>query len=336
MMKRNVWRLAHRPMGAIRDTDLEYRQELLPDLPDGHVLLRVRYLSIDPAQRVFMGDQEQFAAPIGIGSPVVGMVAGIVVASRRADMAAGTVLAGMGEWADYIVTDGTGFAPLPQIEGRHLSDVFGTLSLVGPTAYFGLLDVGRPKSGETLVVSAAAGGVGQIVGQIGKMRGCRVIGIAGGKEKCEFVTKALGFDACIDYKNSDVGHALDALVPEGVDVYFEQVGGSIRQAVISRMNHHGRVVVCGMISDYEGNHADDRPGFWWTVMMRRLTVQGFIVNDYADELPAAIDEMAGWMRDGLLATRQDIRQGLDGALASIRDVYSGRNLGKLLVEVTPE
>src|SRR5690606_9681696 len=154
--------------------------------------------------------------------------------------AVGTVLAGIGEWADHIVTDGTGFSPLPEVPGRDLADVFGTLSLVGPTAYFGLLEVGRPKAGDTLVVSAAAGGVGQIVGQIGKMQGCRVIGIAGGREKVAFVTETLGFDACIDYKNADVGRELDRLAPGGVDVYFEQVGGPIRQAVMQRMNHYGR------------------------------------------------------------------------------------------------
>lgn len=335
MMKRRVWRLARRPAGAISDQDLVYGEETLPDLPDGHVLLRVRYLSIDPAQRVFMGEQEQFAPPVEIGAPVVGIVAGVVVASRKADVAVGTVLAGMGEWADHIVTDGTDFAPLPEVPGRDLADVFGTLSLVGPTAYFGLLEVGRPKAGDTLVVSAAAGGVGQIVGQIGKMQGCRVIGIAGGREKAAFVTETLGFDACIDYKNDDVGRELDRLAPGGVDVYFEQVGGPIRHAVMQRMNQYGRVAVCGMVSDYEGTEADERPGFWWTVMMRRLTVQGFIVNDYADRMPAALEQIAGWMRDDLLVTRQDVRQGLDRALVSIRDLYAGRSLGKSLIEVTP-
>src|SRR5690606_37624195 len=198
MMKRHVWRLARRPAGAISDQDLVYGEETLPDLPDGHVLLRVRYLSIDPAQRVFMGEQEQFAPPVEIGAPVVGIVAGVVVASRKADVAVGTVLAGMGEWADHIVTDGTGFAPLPEVPGRDLADGRGWLSLGGPTAYVGVLEVGRGKAGGWRGGSAAAGGGGQVVGQWGRMQGCWVSGIAGGGEKAAFEPETLGFDACIE------------------------------------------------------------------------------------------------------------------------------------------
>jgi NADPH-dependent curcumin reductase CurA len=335
MTKRNVWRLARRPTLAINEDDLQFGNETLRDLVQGEVLLRVRYLSIDPAQRVFMGEQEQFIAPIAIGSPVIGVVVGVVVETLNDALPTGTMLTGLGEWADYIITDGKGFTALPDVAGRNLSEVFGTLSLVGPTAYFGLLDIGRPSPGETLVVSAAAGGVGQVVGQIGKMRGCRVIGIAGGSKKCAFVTEDLGFDACIDYKSMDVGSELDRLAPQGVDIYFEQVGGPIRDAVMTRMKMFGRVAVCGMIADYGDTTADIRPGFWWTIMMRRLTVQGFIVNDYVEQMPAAIDELARWMRDGHLITRQDVRHGLDKARTSLQDVIAGRNLGKVVIEIAP-
>jgi len=335
MSTRHVWRLARRPAGSIVTDDFRFGSEPIPELCDGEFLLRVRYLSLDPAQRVFIGDQEQFLPPVELGAPMFGLVVGVVEKSRKEGIAVGTLLSGAGEWADYIVSDGTGFTELPTFPGISLAATFGTFSLVGPTAYFGLLDIADPQPGETLVVSAAAGGVGQIVGQIGKLKGCRVIGIAGGPEKCAFVTEQLGFDACIDYKSVNVGDALDHLAPEGVDIYFEQVGGPIRNAVMERMKMFGRVSVCGMISEYNVTHADTQPSYWWAIMMRRLTVRGFIFDDYRARFPEAEKNLAAWMQSGQLTTRQDIRQGLENALSSLQDLYSGRNFGKLLLEVTP-
>jgi len=335
MSTRHAWRLARRPAGSIVADDFRFGSESIPELSDGQFLLRVRYLSLDPAQRVFISDQEQFLPPVELGAPMRGLVVGIVERSKKEGIAEGTILSGVGEWADYIVSDGTGLTELPAFPGLSLAETFGTFSLVGPTAYFGLLDIANPQSGETLVVSAAAGGVGQIVGQIGKLKGCRVIGIAGGPEKCAFVTEQLGFDACIDYKSVDVGEALDQLAPEGVDIYFEQVGGPIRNAVMERMKMFGRVSLCGIISEYNATDADTQPSFWWTIMMRRLTVRGFIFDDYRTRFPEAMENMAAWMQSGDLTTRQDIRQGLENALSSLQDLYSGRNFGKLLLEVTP-
>jgi hypothetical protein len=335
MSTRHIWRLARRPVGSIVDDDLRYVSEQLPDLRDGQFLLRVRYLSLDPAQRGWMGDQESYMPPIPIGAPMRGGVVGVVVASCKAGVAEGDVLAGFGEWADHIICD-DGFSPMPSIPGVSLAAAFGTLGLVGPTAYFGLLDVGRPQPGETLVVSAAAGGVGQVVGQIGKIKGCRVIGIAGGPEKCAFVTGDLGFDACIDYKAADVGEELDRLAPDGVDVNFEQVGGPTMTAVLSRMRRFGRVALCGLISGYNDEAGAEPPSQWGRVLIRRLAVRGFIVTDFLDRYPEAIGDLARWMADGRIKTRQDIRPGLSTALDSLRELYSGGNFGKLLVEVTPE
>lgn len=335
MSTRHVWRLARRPAGSIVADDFQFGSESIPELSDGQFLLRVRYLSLDPAQRVFIGDQEQFLPPVELGAPMFGLVVGVVEKSRKEGIAVGTILSGAGEWADYIVSDGTGLTELPTFPGLSLAATFGTFSLVGPTAYFGLLDIADPQPGETLVVSAAAGGVGQIVGQIGKLKGCRVIGIAGGPEKCAFVTEQLGFDACIDYKSVNVGDALDHLAPEGVDIYFEQVGGPIRNAVMERMKMFGRVSVCGMISEYNITDADTQPSFWWAIMMRRLTIRGFIFDDYRARFPEALENMAAWMQSGHLTTRQDIRQGLKNAVSSLQDLYLGRNFGKLLLEVTP-
>ncbi len=207
------------------------------------------------------------------------------------------------------------------------------LSLVGPTAYFGLLEIGKPKAGETLVVSSAAGGVGQIVGQIGKLKGCRVIGIAGGKTKCDFVVDELGFDAAIDYKAEDVGEALDRLAPEGVDINFEQVGGPIMAAVIARMKPFGRVVVSGLISQYNGEPTD---GIFLGPMLyvRRLLVQGFIILDYLPRYGEAQHELASWLMAGKIKTRVDVRPGLENAVAVLKELYTGGNFGKLLIEVS--
>ena len=335
MTHRNVWRLAKRPVGDIADGDLVYGAEALPALGDGEFALRVIYLSLDPTNRIWMSDQEQYMPPVVVGAAMRGGICGRVVESRKAGVNPGDLYAGLGEWADVMVTDGTGLSRLPEIPGVPLAAAFGTLGLVGPTAYFGLLDIGKPQPGETLVVGAAAGGVGQIVGQIGKIMGCKVIGIAGGKAKCDYVVGELGFDACIDYKSQDVGTELDRLAPEGVDINFEQVGGEIMVAVLDRMKLFGRIPLCGLISSYNATEASDPPGYWTMMLMRRLTVRGFIVTDFAPRFGEAAQAMLGWMIAGKLKTRQDIRPGLENAATAVKDLYTGGNFGKLLVEVTP-
>lgn len=334
-MERHVWRLARRPVGDIADGDLHYVTEALPPLADGQFRLRVTYLSLDPTNRIWMSDMEQYMPPVELGAGMRGGVCGRVVESRKEGVAVGDLYAGLGEWADLMTTDGTGLSRLPEVPGIPLAAAFGTLGLVGPTAYFGLLDIGNPKPGETLVVSAAAGGVGQIVGQIGKIKGCKVIGIAGGPAKCAYAVDELGFDACIDYKSQDVGAELDRLAPEGVDINFEQVGGDIMVAVLKRMKWFGRMPLCGLISGYNATEASEPPGFWTQMLMRRLRVQGFIVTDYTSRFAESGMALAGWMLEGKLKTRQDIRPGLENAASAVKDLYSGGNFGKLLVEVTP-
>ena len=335
MTNRNVWRLAKRPVGDIADGDLVYGNEALPALQDGQFTLRVTYLSLDPTNRIWMSDQEQYMPPVVVGAPMRGGVVGRVVESRKDGVNVGDLYAGLGEWADHMVTDGTGLSRLPEIPGVSLAEAFGTLGLVGPTAYFGLIDIGQPKPGETLVVSAAAGGVGQIVGQIAKIKGCRVIGIAGGKAKCDYVVNELGFDACIDYKSQDVGAELDRLAPDGIDINFEHVGGDIMVAVLKRMKLFGRIALCGMISSYNATDTAEPPGFWTMILMRRLTIRGFIVTDFAPRFAESGAALLAWMMEGKLKTRQDIRPGLENAATAVKDLYSGGNFGKLLVEVTP-
>jgi NADPH-dependent curcumin reductase CurA len=335
MTQRHVWRLAKRPVGDIADGDLVYGAESLPPLADGQFSLQVIYLSLDPTNRIWMSDMEQYMPPVEIGAAMRGGVCGRVLESRKTGVNPGDLYAGLGEWADIVVTDGTGLARLPEIPGIPLAAAFGTLGLVGPTAYFGLLDIGQPKPGETLVVSAAAGGVGQIVGQIGKITGCRVIGIAGGKAKCDYVVNELGFDAAIDYKAEDVGAALDRLAPGGIDINFEQVGGQIMVEVLKRMKLFGRISLCGMISSYNATDATEPPGLWTMILMRRLLIRGFIVTDFASRFAESGQALAGWMLGGQLKTRQDIRPGLENAATVVKDLYTGGNFGKLLVEVTP-
>lgn len=330
---RHVWRLAKRPVGDIADSDLSYKKEVLPELSEGQFLLAVGYLSLDPTNRIWMSDMEQYMPPVRLGDAMRGGVVGRVLKSRKAGVTEGMLMAGLGEWASHMVTDGVGMSPFPELPGITIPQAFGTFGVVGPTAYFGLLDIGQPKPGETLVVAAAAGGVGQIVGQIGKLKGCKVIGIAGGAEKCRYVTQELGFDHAIDYKTEDVGAALDRIAPDGVDINFEQVGGPIMNAVLSRMKLFGRVPLCGMISGYNAVDAPEEAGRWTLILMRRLTIRGFIVTDFAPRFPEAFQALAGWMLEGKVKTRQDIRPGLEHARETVKLLYSGGNFGKLLVEV---
>lgn len=336
MTKRQVWRLARRPKGDIAAGDLQFVEETVPEIGEGQVHVRVLYLSLDPTNRIWMSDMEQYMPPVGLGEPMRGGIVGRVVASRNPAFAEGQLVAGLGAWTDLLVSDGTGLQPMPEIPGISIPEAFGTFGVVGPTAYFGLLDIGQPKAGETLVVSAAAGGVGQIVGQIAKLKGCRVIGIAGGPEKCRYIRDELGFDGAIDHRSEDVGAALDRLAPDGVDINFEQVGGPIMSAVLARMRLFGRMPLCGMISTYNATDAREEPGRWTLILMRRLTIRGFIVTDFAPRFPECLQVLAGWMLEGKVKTRQDIRPGLERADEWVKLLYSGGNFGKLLVAVSPE
>ncbi len=334
--ERKLWRLRRRPQGAIRDGDLEFLTEPLPDLKDGEFLIEVLYLSLDPTNRIWMSDMRQYMPPVKLDAPMRGGVAGRVAKSRKQGVSEGEIWFGLGEWADHIVTNGSGYTKAQLPPGLPLSVAYGVFGLVGPTAYFGLIEIGQPKAGDTLVVSAASGGVGQIVGQIGKIKGCRVIGIAGGAEKCRFLTEELGFDAAIDYKNEDVGKRLDALAPDGVDINFEQVGGPIMETVMSRMKLFSRMPLCGMISGYNDEKPGGGPRTFPLILMQRIKVQGFIVFDFQTQFGAMMRELGGWITEGRIKTRQDVRPGLDKALHYLDLLYTGGNTGKLLCQVSPD
>ncbi len=331
---RQVWRLRKRPEGNISNQDLDYVTEPMPICGEGQVLIAVDYLSLDPTNRIWMSDAEQYMPPVGINDPMRGGIAGRVVESKNSALPVGTLVAGLGEWATHMVAAPPFVGPLPLPEGAPVATMWGSLGGVGWTAYCGFLNICDPKLGEILVVSAAAGAVGSLVGQIGKIKGCTVIGIAGGAEKCHYVTQELGFDHCIDYKAQDVGAELDRLCPDGIDMNFENVGGDIMNAVTARLRLFGRMALCGMISTYNDTAVEAVPNPWNDILMRRLKVQGFIVSDYVEQFAEASQQLAQWWSEGKIKTREDVRPGLENALEALGDLYTGGNKGKLLVKVS--
>jgi NADPH-dependent curcumin reductase CurA len=333
------WRLKRRPVGEIKAGDLELIDAPKPVPKDGEMLVRNIYLSLDPTNRIWMSDMEQYMPPVAIGDVMRGGTLGIVEQSNADGFAVGDiVMPGMGGWQDYSIGSSTGaFATrkLPKIPGVPLSTFMSALGFTGATAYFGLLDLGQPKAGETVVVSAAAGAVGQIVGQIAKIKGCRVVGLAGSDEKCRYVVKDLGFDACINYKKGDLVAALKRECPNGIDVDFENAGGVILDAVLANINMKARIVLCGLISQY--NAEGSVPGHNLTsILMKRARIEGFIIIDYIPRLPEFAMQMAQWVMEGKVKDRVDINDGLEHAVTTLGKLFTGGNTGKLLVRVSPE
>jgi NADPH-dependent curcumin reductase len=326
------WRLAARPRGLPVPTDWEWREEPVPSPGDGEFLVRARLISLDPAMRGWMNAGRSYLPPVGIGEVMRALGGGEVVASRHPDFSAGDQVTGNFGVQDFAISDGSGVfrvsldvAPLPM----YLS----VLGVTGLTAYFGLLEIGRPQPGETVVVSAAAGAVGMVVGQIAKIKGCRVVGIAGGPEKCRFVVEELGFDAAIDYRHEDVRTALRERCPDRVDVYFDNVGGEILDAVLTRLARHARVVLCGSISQYNNDGPARGPANYMALLVDRARMEGFLVFDFASRYREGAAQMASWIADGRLLSVEDIVTGLESFPETLLRLYRGENLGKLLLAV---
>ncbi|MFP5305917.1 MAG: NADP-dependent oxidoreductase, partial [Gammaproteobacteria bacterium] len=299
MAANRQWRLRRRPRGAVVADDLEWVESTLPPLADGQVRVRNLLLSLDPTNRLWMSEREQYLPPVGLGETMRGGVLGVVEDSRSERFAPGElVMPAMGAWESYTQADAAQLHRVRREPGLPLTAQLSVLGATGVTAYFGMLDIGRPKAGETVVVSAAAGAVGSVAGQIAKLHGCRVIGIAGGPQKCAWLTDALGFDGAIDYKREDPGAALARLCPEGVDVYFENVGGRIFDAVMPHLNRFARVPLCGLIASYNDDGPVPGPAHFDRVLMRRLRIEGFIVLDYLPRFAEAQAALAGWVREG--------------------------------------
>ncbi|HTZ49637.1 MAG TPA: NADP-dependent oxidoreductase [Verrucomicrobiae bacterium] len=326
--------LRARPSGLVTPEVLQLTEAPVAALEEDQALGRVKYLSIDPTMRVWMADIPQYMPPVQIGELMRAFGLAEIVESRHPNYKKGDKVMGLTGLQEFVVITGKetrSFQKLPSIPFLSDTNFLGTLGVNGLTAYFGLLEIGKPQTGETLVVSAAAGATGSIAGQLGKIRGCRVVGIAGSDEKCQWVKEELGFDAAINYKHADWKQQLQAATPNGIDIDFENVGGEIMQAVLHRMNLHGRVVLCGLISGYTKN--DPALASFGQVLIKRLRVEGFIILDYASRFTEAAQKLGMWKMTGKLKDKQTILKGLDKAPEAINMLFAGGNIGKLMIEL---
>jgi NADPH-dependent curcumin reductase len=323
--------LKSRPEGKPGLGNFELAERPVPEPGDGEVLMRIRYLSLDPYMRGRMSAAKSYAKPAEVGQPMVGGTVGDVIASRNPKFAVGDVVLGFGGWQEYALSNGAGLRKLDPAAAP-ISTALGVLGMPGTTAYVGLLEIGKPQPGETVVVAAASGAVGSVVGQIAKIKGARAVGVAGGADKCRFVTETLGFDACVDHRAGDFAAALAAACPSGIDVYFENVGGAVQQTVWPLLNDFARVPVCGLIAQYNATTPMPGPDMF-SVLRKRLTLRGFIVSDFAARQPDFLREASEWVRNGRLKYREDVVEGLQNAPSAFLGLLDGKNFGKLLVKV---
>lgn len=318
------------PVGAPRVDDFAIVHEPLPKPGAGEILCRTIYLSLDPYMRSRISGVRSYAAPVEIGQVIVGGTVSEVVESNHRGFQRGDVVVGYDGWQGYAVSNGAGMRKLDPAAAP-ISTALGVLGMPGLTAYVGLLDIGRPKRGETVVVSAASGAVGAVVGQLAKAEGCRAVGIAGTDAKCRYVVDELGFDACVNYRTG-LPDKLAAACPSGIDVYFENVGGAVLDAVLALVNPGARIPLCGLISEYNATSPAPGPN-WRTLLTKRVRVQGFIVSDHLDRAPAFLADLTPRVRDGRLKYREDVVDGLEQAPAAFIGLLEGKNFGKLIVRV---
>ncbi|MEB0140124.1 MULTISPECIES: NADP-dependent oxidoreductase [unclassified Undibacterium] len=333
------YRLAARPVGMPKTSDWSFVTDALPELKEGDILVQTIYLSLDPAMRGWMNEGKSYIRPVAIGEVMRAGGVGKIIASKSDRFAIGDYVSGgtgVQQYWSGPANDKTAafykidrsLAPLPKY--------LNALGMPGMTAYFGLLDVGQPKAGETVVVSGAAGAVGQTVGQVAKQHGCRVVGIAGGKDKCDFVVNELGFDACIDYKTGSLRDGLKEFCPNGVDIYFDNVGGDILDTVLTRINLKARIIICGAISQYNNTTAVKGPANYLSLLVNRARMEGIVVFDYAARYAEAVTVMGQWMAAGQFQTREDIVDGLENFPATLLMLFEGKNFGKLILQVSGE
>ena len=331
-MKNRRVLLASRPSGWVSESNFRIEEAPVPSPREGEVLVKNLWLSLDPYMRGRMNEGKSYAARQELGEVMIGGTVGEVVESKHPKFAKGDQVLGMLGWQQYGLSDGKG---LNKVDASRvpLSAYLGVLGMPGVTAWVGLLDICQPKAGETVVVSAASGAVGSVVGQIAKIKGCRAVGIAGGKQKCDYVVKELGFDACVDYKAGKLNDDLKAAVPDGVDCYFENVGGEILDAVLRRMNAFSRIAVCGLISQYNATEPYGVKAIQ-SILTNRIKVQGFIVSDRMELWAKALPELAGWVAAGRIKYRETVTDGLENAPKAFVGLLKGENFGKQLVRIS--
>ena len=332
------WRLRQRPEGVIDENDLELVTDEIPEIQEGQVLAKTIYFSLDPTNRIWMSDIDQYMEPVEIGDIMrAGGSLAIVEESKVPHVKAGDIVQGgmHGGWQEYFIIPGEEAAAIPLVESIPLTALISVLGFTGPTAYFGFLDIGQPKKGETVVVSAAAGAVGSIVCQIAKIKGCRVVGIAGSDEKCNWLKNDLKVDEVINYKKDDILESLKEKCPEGIDIYFENVGGETLDAALTLMNNYGRIPVCGLISMYN-DWETPGPKMFRNILMKRLTVKGFLVSDYLDRYAESLESLSEWMAEGKIQYKVDIVEGIENAPSAVNKLFTGENTGKLVIKVSDE
>jgi len=324
------WLLRARPMGMVKESDFELHEAPIPSPAQGQILVRNTHLAFEPAMRGWMEDRASYIPPVGLGEVMRGMTLGQVVESRLEGYAPGDVVTGMTGWQEYALGD-AGMGKIPS--GVEAPLAMSVLAVTGLTAYFGMLDLGKPQPGETVVVSGAAGATGSVAGQLAKIEGSRVIGIAGGADKCAWLTKEAHFDAAIDYKSEDVEERIRTLCPDGVDVYFDNVGGTILEAALANLALRARVVMCGGISGYNEEKPPPGPRNLMNLVIQRARMEGFIIIDYVARFPEAAAELVEWVREGKIVHQEDVQEGIENAPETFLRLFRGQNLGKQLLKL---
>lgn len=324
--------LSKRPVGLPGPDTYAFVERDLPHLQDGELCVKSMYVSVDPYMRNRMNDVKSYVPPFELNKPLHGDVVAQVVESKNPNFAVGDFVAGVLNWAEYSISKGKGLRKIDTTLGP-LTTALNVLGLPGMTAYCGLLQIGRPKAGETVVVSGAAGAVGMIVGQIAKLTGCRVVGIAGSSEKCNLLTTQLGFDAAVNYKSGALKSHLREACPDGVDLYFDNVGGDVTDAVLPLLNDYARIPLCGQIALYNLEQPEMGPRNWVHLLIHRAKVQGFIVSDFSDMMPEALKDLAAWLRAGKLQSRESVVEGFENIPDAFLGLFRGDNIGKQLVKI---
>ena len=326
--------LAERPTGPVDENTYDLVSEPAPEIGEGEALVRVKWISIDPTNRTWISEIPTYLPPVAIGEVMRGLGLGEVVESNNPNFPVGALVNGLTGWQDYtVISDENPLMVIPDGVEAEPAQLLGMMGMTGCTAYFGMLEIGEPKEGETVVVSAAAGAVGTVAGQLAKMKGARVVGIAGGPEKCAWLTDELGFDAAVDYKADDWQEQLVAATPDGIDVDFENVGGEIMEAVFARLNIRARVVLCGLISGYNEEEPPAGPRSFGNLLINRVKLQGFIILDYYPRFGEAIRDLSQWVAEGKLRSEETVVEGFEELPNALNMLFAGENMGKLVVRI---
>jgi NADPH-dependent curcumin reductase CurA len=324
------WILKERPTGLVDDSNFLFIEEDLPEINDGEILIQTEYLSVDPTQRMWLTDMPGYLPPIQIDEVIRSGGMGRVIASKNERFNEGELVNGFVGWQTHLISDGKGFKKVPEL--LPIPTMLNVLGLTGITAYFGLLDIGQPKEGETVVVSGAAGATGSVVAQIAKIKGCNVIGIAGGEEKCGWLEEC-GLDHIIDYKATKATKEIRRIAENGIDIYFDNVGGPLLEAVLYQINQKARIVICGAISNYASTDLPVGPRNLSSLIINRAKMEGFLVLDYLDRTDEAIQELSKWLTEGKIKHREDVQEGIENCPTTLNRLFTGQNIGKQILKI---